>query len=55
MTPAAASFTPRPPAPRTFADTLQLIALKSPRDAAALKIVAEMVLARILSNEQSPH
>lgn len=55
MIPAASSFSPRPPAPRSFADTIQLITLKSPKDAAALKVLAEMVLARILSAERQPH
>lgn len=45
---------PTPP-PRTLADTLQLIALKSPAQLHALKVLAEMVLADLTSAEQSPH
>ena len=50
---AAAAFS-RPPRPITgsIADTLQQIALRSPKDADALHVLAKMVLLRLIAQEQ---
>lgn len=52
---AAAAFTrpTPPPAKRTLADTLQQITLRSPRDAAALHVLAEMVLLRLIAADEA--
>lgn len=51
---AAAAFS-RPPSPpkRSLADTLQQITLRSPKEAAALQVLAEMVLLRLIAQEQT--
>lgn len=53
----AASLPQRtPPAhQRSLADTIHLIEQKSPKHAAAFKVIADMVLEDLISAEQSPH